>query len=162
MVMDIEIRWLEPMLLARNNVIVIDADFLPDQIPDEAGVYFFSRKFGDRFEPFYIGETGDLRGRLRSHLNSADIRDLLRGMELKTYSVKQGNKYFHAGVLIAKRGQQADRCGGIIQSYMIEVAIAQKHQLLNKQLTEIPTHSVEFTGSRNGKAIFPTAFNVKM
>lgn len=158
--MRIEIAWQKPVLLSKNRRIVIHVDDLPDRIPNKPGVYFFSRKYGSSFQPLYIGETGKLRGRLKSHLNNADIRDILRGIPLPGVPVKRGNKYFHFGLFRGKPGQVADKCLSLVQRYLIEQAILQKAPLLNKQLTDIKTHTIVFSGSKRSRALFPKTFNI--
>jgi hypothetical protein len=158
--MKIDVQWNRPILLSKNRKITIDRDNLPRAIPPSAGVYFFSRKYGSSFQPLYVGETGDIRARLRNHLNNADIRDMLRGIPLRGVSVKKGSKYFHFGTFRGKPGQKASKCLGLVQRYMIEQAIAQKSPLLNKQLTDIKTHSVSFLGPKRGRAIFSKTFNI--
>jgi hypothetical protein len=158
--MEIEIEWQKPILLSKNRRIVIDPNKLPESIPKTAGIYFFSRKYGSSFQPLYIGETINVRGRLRSHLKNADIRDILRGIPLPGVPVKKGNKYFHFGVFKGRSGQQANKCLALVQRFMIEQAIIQKSPLLNKQLTDIKTHTVDFTGPKRGRATFPKTFNI--
>lgn len=48
----------------------------------------------------------------------------------------------------------------LVQRYMITQAIAEKSPLLNKQLTDIRTHSVIFSGPKRGRAIYPPTFNI--
>ena len=63
--MDITIEWQKPVQLTRHKKPLVDEDDLPNKIEDEPGVYFFSRRFGTKFEPFYIGETLKIRSRLK-------------------------------------------------------------------------------------------------
>lgn len=158
--MKIRIEWATPILLSANKVIRVDRNDLPDRIPDTPGIYFFSRRYGSSFQPLYIGETSNIRGRLKNHLNNADIRDILRGIPLPGVPVKQGNKYFDYGVFRGKPGQVADKCLALVQKYLIEQAIAEKAPLINKQLTVIKTHEVEFVGPKRGRATFQRTFNI--
>lgn len=158
--MRIEIEWHKPVLLARNSQIRVDKDDLPRSIPKSAGVYFFSRKYGTSFQPLYIGETRNIRGRLKNHLGRVDISDMLRGMKVPGVQVKQGNKYFHFGTLRGRDGELLTKRRRLVQRYMISKAIAEKAPLLNKQLTDIKTHSVVFSGPKSGRAIFPPTFNI--
>jgi hypothetical protein len=157
--MKIDIQWGKPVILAQNKKIVVDEEAI-EKIPEEWGVYFFSRKFAKNYQQFYIGETFNLRARLLSHLNNADIRDVLRGMKVPDVHIKHGNKFFHYGVLLTKPGQDAKKCMKIVQKYMIEEAVARGCPLLNKQLTVIRTHSVFFSGDKGGRALFPDEFDV--
>lgn len=119
------------------------------------GFIFFSRRFGDVFKPFYIGETTSIRGRLRSHWRAANIKDVLRGIvNEEIVEIKGGERYFHFGYLIWKQSDPK-RYLEIGQKYLIRFAIEKRCTLLNKNLTKIKSHELQFNGSRNGRAIFP-------
>jgi hypothetical protein len=163
--MNIKILWQKPLLLAANKRLQIDEYSIPEVVEDRAAVYFFSRKFGSKFEPFYIGETTHLRGRLRSHLKDYRVRDVLRGSQDKgidseVRKIAQGSKYFHFGYFTGKRGQDAKKCIEIVQAHMIELAIIEEIPLLNTQLTKIPTHLIEFAGARSGRGFYGKRFQV--
>jgi hypothetical protein len=161
--MELEFRWEQPIVLARNKKLTFDPHFMDSllvKVPQKPGVYYFSRKFGHTYQPFYIGETGNLRARLKSHLKSADIREILRGIQIPGLDVKQGTKHFHFAAFKAKRGQQAKKCMGIVQKYLIEQATTKGYPLLNVQLTVMRTHSVIFSGRRSGRGPFPSTFDV--
>jgi hypothetical protein len=156
----IAVEWHKPVLLSKNSRIVVDRNNLTRAIPNSAGVYFFSRKYGSSFQPLYVGETNSIRSRLKNHLNNADIRDILRGIPLPSVPVKRGNKYFHFGTIRGKLGKLLSKRMSLVQKYMISQAIAEKSPLLNKQLTDIKTHSVIFGGPKRGRAIYPPTFNI--
>ena len=162
--MELEVKWSSPVLLAQNKKLVFedeeDLNWILEQIPSRPGVYYFSRKFGVTYQPFYIGETMDLRSRLKTHLKTADIKDILRGMKIPNIDVKNGKKFFHYGESVGKKGQQAKRCIDLIQRYMIREAVANTFPLLNVHLTVIKTHSVSFSGSKAGRSPFPDEFKV--
>jgi hypothetical protein len=165
--MNIKILWQKPILLAANKRLQIDEYSIPDAVDDRAGVYFFSRKYGSKFEPFYIGETTQLRSRLRTHLKDYRVRDVLRGgqereIDSEFRKIAQGNKYFHFGYFVSKRRQDAKKCLEIVQAHMIELAINDEIPLLNMKLTKIPTHLIEFAGARSGRGFYGKRFQVPM
>lgn len=106
--MDIEIEWQNPVQLTKFKKVIVHENHLPETIEDRAGVYFFSRKFGRHYIPFYIGETGKIRARLKGHLNWAKLVDVLRGMRVGDKKIKQGDRYFHYGYLITKKKQKQE------------------------------------------------------
>jgi hypothetical protein len=81
---DIKIEWQQPIQLTKHKKPLVDEDDLPEKIAAKAGVYFFSRRFGVKFEPFYIGETLNIRSRLKSHLNSKKIAFVLLDIDPKS------------------------------------------------------------------------------
>lgn len=78
--MNITIEWQEPIQLTKFGKIIIDEKHLPESIRDKAGAYFFSRKFGKKYIPFYIGRTATLKMRLGDHLKTKKIAFVLRGI----------------------------------------------------------------------------------
>jgi hypothetical protein len=55
--MNITIDWQLPLQLTQHKKIILDPKDISDLIEARPGVYFFSRKFGSHFVPFYSGET---------------------------------------------------------------------------------------------------------
>jgi hypothetical protein len=139
--MEIKIEWQQPIQLTKHKKPLVDEDDLPDKIRAKPGVYFFSRRFGPNVEPFYIGETLNIRSRLKGHLNSKKIAFVLLDIDPKS-QVKGGVRYFHYGYLRAGKGQNAKTWGKIVQRYLIRTAIARGLKLININLTTVPTHSL--------------------
>lgn len=158
--MQITISWQPPILLARHKKIVYDEDIILERVEAKPGVYYFSRRHGDKYSPFYIGESINLQGRLKNHLNSADIRDILRGLDDVIDEIAQGARYFQYGYLEGKSAK-AKQCLDIVQEYMITEALGKGVPLINKQLTKVPTHTLTFQGSKIGKGMFPRSFSIR-
>jgi hypothetical protein len=159
--MDIEIQWQEPIQLTRNWTIVIDENNLPKEIQDRAGVYFFSRKHGKTYLPFYIGETENLRQRLKGHLNWSKFTDVLKGVDERTTKIKQGQRYFHYGYFIPKKAQQKKKCIRIVQKHLVREAMARNLPLLNLKLTAFKTDTLNFVGTKKSKAIYTKTSKVE-
>ena len=152
--MDIYIEWQKPVQVTRSKKIILDEKKLPSVIKDKDGVYFFSRKHGKTYKPFYIGETFDIKRRLREHLSSRKLADVLRGIDTDDFGIKQGERYFHYGYIKLKSSQDKKKYLGIVQRYLIQEAMAQNLPLLNTQLTKRLTHTLKFEGDKIGKAIY--------
>jgi hypothetical protein len=152
--MDIEIEWQNPIQLTKFKKIIVDENDLPQGIDDEAGVYFFSRKHGRNYIPFYIGETERIRSRLKSHLNWAKLADVLRGMRVGDKKIKQGDRYFHYGYLIAKQKQNKKKCIQLVQKYLVREAVRKNTPLLNKKLVVFQTNSLTFNGNKKARGIY--------
>src|SRR5215207_2043633 len=122
--MEINIDWQSPLLLSRHKRLVIDRESL-DMVEDVPGVYYFSRRFGSKWEPFYIGETLTLRSRLRQHLDHTQMFCLLTGIPRRGLAeIAMGARYFHFGYLKGKQSR-AKACLKVVQKFMIEEALAQ-------------------------------------
>jgi hypothetical protein len=152
--MDITIEWQKPIQLTRYGKIILDERELPPKIPPKPGVYFFSRKHGTEYIPFYIGETQNIRSRLKSHLRSRAIADVLRGISAQDYRIKQGTRYFHYGLYRGRPGSDKKTCMSIVQRHMIRQAVEEEIPMLNKNLTKIKSHSIRFDGPASGRGWF--------
>lgn len=159
--MHVKIEWQEPIQLTRHKKLIIEEKHLLEMIEKRPGVYFFSRKFGEEFKPFYIGETNNIRARVRTHWQSAAIKDVLRGIGVPSIkSIKGGERYFHFGYLTIN-AQDPKKYIKIGQKYLIREAMSQGMTLLNKKLIKINVDTVEFVGSALGRAIYPKAGEVE-
>jgi hypothetical protein len=151
---NLQFSWQTPLMLARNKQIIIMDDNLA-RIEEQPGVYYFARNFGDKSEPFYIGETMNLRARLKNHLDNRRIADILRGMKVADApTISNGPRSFHYAYFNAKKGQNTKKSLRIAQKFMISEAIAANIPLLNSQLTVIKTHSLKFVGNDVAQSIF--------
>jgi hypothetical protein len=152
------VEWQEPIRLTHHKKLLIKANALPAEIQDVPGVYFFSRKHDEKYEPFYIGESLQLRRRLEQHLKgNPKLAFVLRGIEdgnEDSIKIKGGERYFHFGYFKAGRGQRAKTCIGIVQKHLLRDALAKKATLLNEKLTTVKTHTIEFAGSVKARAIY--------
>jgi hypothetical protein len=152
--MQITLEWNSPIQLTRYGEIILDDRALPQEIPAKPGVYFFSRKHGIEYIPFYIGETLNIRARLKSHLRWRDIADVLRGIAGPDHRIKQGTRYFHYGVFRGRQGQDPKTCLSIVQRHMIREAVEEEIPILNKNLKKFKSHAIRFDGSRTGRGWF--------
>ena len=134
--MNIVVEWQKPILLSRFNKLCFANPVFP-QIEPIAGVYFFSRKFATVYEPFYVGETGDLRRRVREHLESAKIFKILSGLD---DNFKHGARYLHYGYMTGRKTKNAAKRRHIVQEFLIERALAEDIPLLNTQLINTNLH----------------------
>ncbi len=153
--MHVKIEWQEPIQLTRHKKLIITEKEALAKVEKRAGIYFFSRRHGDEYKPFYIGETVSIRGRLRSHWRSAAIQDVLRGIGGETIKpIKGGERYFHFGYLVNNPADPKKHLR-IGQRYLIRQALAIGCALLNKNLTKLTVDTLEFSGSTAGRAIYP-------
>jgi hypothetical protein len=159
--MRVTIDWQKPIPLTKHRKIIIQEKELLRLVDERAGLYFFSRKFGDVFRPFYIGESTNVRKRLRSHWKSAKIRFVLRGIvDDDMAAIKGGERFFHFGYL-SVNVDEPKRYLKIGQKYLIRFAIQDGCTLLNKSLTKIRSHTLEFNGEKNGRAIYPKTAEIE-
>jgi hypothetical protein len=152
--MKLDFDWQDPILLAKNRIIIVSDEDVRgiDNVP---GIYFFARMYGRTATPFYIGETLTLRARLVTHLDTRRIADVLRGIPVPgAPSINQGRRMFYYAYFKAKRGQTAKRCISIAQRFMIQEAVSKGTPLINLQLTTIKAHTISFSGSASNRGGF--------
>jgi hypothetical protein len=152
--MKIVIDWQKPVQITRHKRLLFDRNDVPASIEEEPGVYFFSRVHGDSVEPFYIGRSNNIRARLRVHLGSAKIREVLREVEeIKT--VKKGTRCFNFGYLKPSKGSRdIDRVLAFTERYLIRKALANGLALINEHGTKFKTHDISFNGSKYERDLF--------
>lgn len=138
--MKLELDWNRPVPLrsgARDGLIyAVDLDRI-ERVP---GVYIFARRWSSSFEALYVGQSGNLRSRIKSHLNS--LR-LMRHVE----TAKTGRRFVLLGQPIIKRGQQLPRVLKVLERALIRHFLAEGHDLVNKQGVKMRRHEIASSGS---------------
>jgi hypothetical protein len=66
--MHIHIEWQQPIQLTRHRKALVSEDDLPDKIKGKPGVYFFSRRFGSKFEPAQSNVASQLHQRSKEFI----------------------------------------------------------------------------------------------
>jgi hypothetical protein len=145
--MKLHIEWAKPVLLkdaSRENM-VYGVDL--KRVPSSAGVYLFGRRWGGQFEALYVGKAGDMRVRVKTHLNNLRLMQHLR-------NAKTGKRLVLAGRLVLKQGQQRAKCMALAERALIRHFLAEGHDLVNKQGTRLRRHELLSTG-KHPKRYFP-------
>jgi hypothetical protein len=153
MSLNIEAAWSWPLelRLARSGMIYECADL--EAIPIEPGVYVFGREHGYSVAPLYIGQALNLRRRIDQQLNS--VR-LMKGI----YEAPRGTRFLIYCVPRLKPGQKARKVIGIMENAIIAYALSEDFELLQKQGTMTPNHTISFAGNRTSQAIAPRRMRV--
>jgi hypothetical protein len=140
--MKISVVWKDPVELqdgAKQQMIYACPDL--EALPYDPGVYVFGRRHGDNLAPLYIGQAENIRSRIRQQLNNLK---LMKGVE----SAENGRRILMFGVLSSRRGQSLPKILDILETSLIQAALANGYELLNKQGTKRPTHMISSSGSR--------------
>lgn len=146
--MSIKLEWTGPFKLvdgSRENLIYAIQD--KGSIPNEPGVYVFSRVHGDTVEPLYIGKSMDVRARIPQHLKNNV--SLMKKMQNKK-KTRSGDRVLYVGVLRDHQGMPADKAIEVAERALISAAIVEGYKLLNQQGTKTPVYTIEASG--NAKA----------
>lgn len=114
----------------------------------------FCRKFGNNYEPLYIGQADNLRVRIDQHLKTNV--PLMRALR----DAKSGTGSVLIGEVITKRGQQIRRVLDILERALIAEAVEQRHSLVNRQLTSSRFHKIVSGGPTAARGPFSRSHSV--
>lgn len=141
--MKLRLEWGKPLYLkAPKNSISYSLDF--SKLPERPGIYIFGRKYGKQIEALYVGKAGRLRGRIKGQLNNLRLMEHLK-------QAKNGKKVVLAAGFVAGPAQQEEKCLAILERALIRYFLAEGHDLVNKQGTQIRRH--EITSLSGGRVV---------
>lgn len=126
--MQITLNWYEPIALGSSkNLLENFQKFNLSLIPEISGVYIFYREYGDYKEALYVGQSENLRTRMKYHFNS--IR-LLEGLK----ETPKGQKK----LIFAEVKTRGNLSRALMQAEkgLINNLDTRDHPLLNRQLLE--------------------------
>lgn len=122
-----------------------------EELPDEAAIYVFARRFGLRLEVLYVGKATSLRRRIRQQLNNLKLMQAVEDAQI-------GARVLIYGTLNCRPGQRVEVVLGIVERALIDHFTDAGDQLINKQGTKLPVDVIEFEGNllarrRSGKVL---------
>jgi hypothetical protein len=117
------------------------------KVPQGAGVYIFGRRWGAQFEALYVGKAGNIRSRVKGHLNNLRLMQHL-------HNAKSGKRIVLAGTLLTKRGQTLPKSLALAERALIRYFLSEGHDLVNKQGTRLRRHELTSSG-QHPKRFFP-------
>jgi len=151
--MKLHVDWGKPVWLkdASDDNMIYGVDLA--KISNGSGVYIFGRRWGSQFEALYVGKAGNIRGRIKGHLNNLRLMQHLR-------NAKTGKRIVLAGRLLTKPGQRLPKCLVLAERALIRYFLSEGHDLVNKQGTRLRRHEIESAGLPR-KRFFPTTMYVE-
>jgi predicted GIY-YIG superfamily endonuclease len=148
MPLNIQAIWHPPMPLKEATVGFGYSCPNAGAIPEAPGVYIFARKFSDTLSPLYVGKSKNLRRRVDQHLNSV-------------YSAKHGDRYFVFCEIKLLQGQKEQAVLRILETALIDHALTNNYELLQKQGTKRKNHTIKFSGTKISEEIAPKNMRVR-
>jgi hypothetical protein len=138
--MKISVTWQVPIALPGYARELIDTfDF--EDLPEEAGVYIFARRFGSKITAIYVGKAEVLRVRIRQQLNN---NLLMRALD----EAPNGERVLICGTFNGKRGARSSKWLKTVEEALITHFTEQQHELINKRGVLLQFDEIEFEGSR--------------
>jgi hypothetical protein len=154
--MHVEVQWSKTIRLldgSRDNLIYTFR--IRQSLPTGPGIYIFARSYGQVFAPLYIGIAENLGRRIMQQLNNVK---LMKGIE----KAQAGHRFMLYGELKVKRGQQASKLLKLVETALIQYALAEGHELLNVQGVKTPIHVITNKGNRLSRQVAPLRMNVRI
>lgn len=145
--MKLHVEWARPFHLrdASKDNMIYGLDL--DRVTGGAGVYVFGRRWGSQFEALYVGKAGNIRSRLKGHLNNLRLMQHL-------HNAKTGKRIVLAGSFVTKPGQKQPKSLVLAERALIRYFLSEGHDLVNKQGTRLRRHELTSSG-RYPKRFFP-------
>jgi hypothetical protein len=144
--LNIDAKWSKPIELseAKSGAIYV----YPESalLPEEPAVYIFSRVHGGGVAPLYIGKALNLRQRMVQQFDSVKLMSRLK-------EAAAGSRFLIYCVPKLKKGQKARKVIKVIEDALIAHALAEGYELLQKQGTLRPNHTISFSGNRMSEAL---------
>jgi hypothetical protein len=111
-----------------------------DELPDQAAIYLFVRRFGLRTEVLYVGKATSLRKRIKQQLNNLKLMQAIDDAAI-------GPRMLIFGTFSLKPGQRVETVLEIVERTLIDHYTEAGDQLINKQGTKLPVDIIEFEGN---------------
>jgi hypothetical protein len=145
--MNLQVEWGRPVQLkdASHENMIYKLDL--DKVTTASGVYVFGRHWGSQFEALYVGKAGNLRSRVKGHLNN------LRLMQ-HVHNAKTGKRIVLVGRLVTRRGQKLPKSLALAERALIRYFLSEGHDLVNKQGARLRRHELASAG-QHPKRFFP-------
>lgn len=119
-----------------------------DKLPEGRGIYIFGRRFGNSFEPLYVGQATNIRGRVKGQLNNLRLMQYLK-------NARAGKRILLVGQLKGQRGRSRGKALDLVERAFIRHFLSEGAELANKQGVRIRRHEVLSNG-RHPRRYFPS------
>ena len=151
--MNLEIEWEKPVPLRKaprkarkGSLYIYKVDL--EVLPAVPGIYVFARRWGRSYEALYVGQSTDLRKRVRSHLKNLPLMKYLE-------NAKTGRRFVIVGEAVTRPGQQLKKVLVTLERAFIRHFLSEGHDLVNQQGTRIRRHEISSEG-KVPKSFVPT------
>jgi hypothetical protein len=155
MSLNIEAVWSRPLELKLVNSGAIYRCGEIESIPYEPGCYIFGRAYDDYAAPLYIGKALMLRRRIEQQLDSVRLMTGIR-------EAQKGGRFVIYCTPLLKRGQRAVKVISILEQALIAHAMSEDFELLQKQGTKTPNHTISFQGNHTSLELAPKNMRVPL
>ncbi len=133
--MKINISWNKPVPMTKEKDAMQIYSCNLYKIPDVSGIYIFARYYNGKYYALYVGQSKNLRKRVKGHLNNLKLMKYLE-------KAKTGNRVIIAGSIVKKGGKNPEKSLKILERSLIRHFLAEGHDLVNRQGVRILSHEI--------------------
>ena len=153
--MNLELKWNHPINLEDGD----DDDLIfsihgIDEWDGYPAIYMFCRIYSGSMIPLYIGRSKNVGKRIQQHLNTTKMMKAIQ-------KSPKGEKVLVIGEFSPKPGQAVESSLKLIEKVLIEHALAEGYELINKAGTKTPVHSISYSGYKGAKDFSGTVMYAK-
>lgn len=146
MPLNIDAEWSRPIVLVLSRASGIYECPDLNQFPETPAVYIFGRQHGKSIEPLYIGRASKLRQRMKQQFDSVKLMSRIKG-------AGTGGRFLIYCTPRLRQRQTAAQTIRVMEDALIAHALGVGWELLQKQGTVRPSHTVKFSGNRTSETI---------
>ncbi len=164
--MKIELEWTGPIKLKPVNTGGYNFEAIEDDLPSEAGIYVFARKFGSSYSPIYIGKARNIRNRLKTQFRSLPLMVKVKNWnqtnaEDASMALNGTRVLFIGNLLKPSAVAQIENALRITERSLIEHALTEGHNIVNIQMTRTKYDEIISNGVKATAAFAPRSMLVK-
>ena len=137
--MQLEIFWNKPKPLTKGREYTQIYTCNLKKIPGTSGIYIFARYYDRKYYALYVGQSKNLKNRVKGHLNNLK---LMKHLE----KAKTGKRVIITGTVVTKGGQNLKKALNILERAFIRHFLSEGHDLVNHQGVKIPSHKIQSRG----------------
>ena len=164
--MKIELAWEKPIPL--KAVVTGGYKFaaIEEQLPTDAGIYVFARKYGTNYSPIYIGKAKNIRARLKTQFKSLPLMVKVKNWnpedaEDATLALSGQRVLFIASLVKPTASASIDNGLRIAERALIEHALTEGHNIVNIQMTKTKYDEITSNGLTRTMSFAPSSMLVK-
>lgn len=137
--MKLKISWNKPVSLTKEKDEMQIYSCNLDRIPDACGIYIFARYYNRKYYALYVGQSKNLRSRVKGHLNNLKLMKYLE-------KARSGKRIVITGNIMTKGGQNLEKALNVLERALIRHFLAEGHNLVNRQGVRIRSREIISVG----------------
>jgi hypothetical protein len=164
--MKIELEWKGPIRLKPVDSGGYEFEAIEAELPTDAGIYVFARKFGENYSPIYIGKARNVRSRLKTQFQSLPLMVKVKNWnptdaKNPALALNGARVLFIANLVNPKTSSKIENALKVSERSLIEHALVEGHKIVNVQMTKTKYDEITSDGSAGARGFAPRSMLVK-